>query len=137
MGTTTKSTVDDTDTYAVIGAAIEVHRRLGQGFLEAVYQEALSIEILERSIPHQREVALPIVYRDRTLLCSYRADFVCFGDVIVELKAVRQLTDVDKAQVINYLKATGLSRGLLLNFGAPSLEHKRLVNKLSQSAKSV
>lgn len=137
MGTTTKSTVDDTDTYAVIGAAIEVHRRLGQGFLEAVYQEALSIELLERSIPHQREVALPIVYRDRTLLCSYRADFVCFGDVIVELKAVRQLTDVDKAQVINYLKATGLSRGLLLNFGAPSLEHKRLVNKLSQSAKSV
>ena len=137
MGTTTKSTVADTDTYAVIGAAIEVHRRLGQGFLEAVYQEALAIEFVERAIPFQREVALPIIYREQILACSYRADFVCYGDVIVELKAIRQLTDIDKAQVINYLKATGMSRGLLLNFGAASLEHKRVINKLNQSAKSV
>ena len=137
MGTTTKSTVDDTDTYAVIGAAIEVHRRLNQGFLEAVYQEALAIEFVERAIPFQREVALPIIYREQILACSYRADFVCYGDVIVELKAIRQLTDIDKAQVINYLKATGMSRGLLLNFGAASLEHKRVINKLNQSAKSV
>lgn len=135
MGARVQSTFEDKDTYAVIGAAIEVHRRLGQGFLEAVYQEALEIELVERSVPYQREVAVPIVYRERTLACSYRADFVCYGDVVVEIKAIRQLTDIDKAQVINYLKATGLSRGLLLNFGGASLEHKRLVNKLS--AKSV
>ena len=136
IGATVKTTVEDQDTYAVIGAAIEVHRRLGHGFLEAVYQEALEIELIERSIPYRREVAIPIVYRDKTLTCSYRADFVCYGQVIVELKAIRQVTDIDKAQVINYLKATGLSRALLLNFGATSLEHKRLVNKLSLSAKS-
>lgn len=129
--------LDDKDTYAVIGAALEVHRRLGHGFLEAVYQEALEIELIERSIPHRREVALPILYRDKTLTCSYRADFVCYGDVIVELKAIGRLTDVDKAQVINYLKATGMSRGLLLNFGGASLESRRLINKLTQSAKSV
>ena len=129
--------MDDDETYGVIGAAIEVHRRLGQGFLEAVYQEALEIEFGERGISHRREVAIPIVYRDRTLTCSYRADFVCHDDVIVELKAVRALTDVDKAQLINYLKATGLSRGLLLNFGAASLEHRRVINRLSPSEKSV
>lgn len=116
---------------------MEVHRRLGHGFLEAVYQEALEIELLERGVPYQREVAIPISYRDRMLSCAYRADFVCYGTVVVELKAVQGLSDVDKAQLINYLKATGMSRGLLLNFGASSLEHKRLINRLAPSAESV
>ncbi len=129
--------MDDDETYAIIGAAMEVHRRLGHGFLEAVYQEALEIELLERGVPYQREVAIPISYRDRMLSCAYRADFVCYGTVVVELKAVQGLSDVDKAQLINYLKATGMSRGLLLNFGAPSLEHKRLINRFTQSVESV
>jgi GxxExxY protein len=127
----------DDETHVIIGAALEVHRRLGQGFLEAVYQEALQIELAERHVPFQREVEIPILYRDRQLACTYRADFVCFDDVIVELKAVRQITDIERAQVINYLKATGLSRALLLNFGATSLEHKRFLNKPTLSVKSV
>ena len=127
----------DDETHVIIGAALEVHRRLGQGFLEAVYQEALQIELAERHVPFQREVEIPILYRDRQLACTYRADFVCFDDVIVELKAVRQITDIERAQVINDLKATGLSRALLLNFGATSLEHKRFLNKPTLSVKSV
>ena len=119
----------DPQTYAIIGAAMEVHSRLGHGFLEAVYQEALAIEFTERSIPHLREVEIPVFYRGTELACGYRADFVCFDEVIVELKAVRQVTDVERAQVINYLKATSLHRALLLNFGAPSLEHHRLVRE--------
>lgn len=126
----------DPQTYAIIGAAMEVHRILGHGFLEAVYQEALACEMLERGIAFEREVALPVCYKGRRLQCAYRADFVCFGEVIVELKALSQLTSVDEAQVINELKATGLHRSLLLNFGAPSLESKRLVFDLRESAKS-
>ena len=125
----------DPQTYAIIGAAMEVHGCLGHGFLEAVYQEALACEMSDRGIPFEREVALPVVYKGRRLQCAYRADFVCFGEVIVELKAISQLTGADDAQVINELKATGLHRGLLLNFGAPSLEHKRLVFNLRESAK--
>ncbi len=121
----------DQQTYAIIGAAMEVHRRLGQGFLEVVYQEALAVEFSERSVPFTREFEIPIMYRDRQLACTYRADFVCFGEVIIELKALRQVTDVERAQVINYLKATGLQRALLLNFGTPSLEHKRFVREFS------
>ncbi len=137
MKTTSGVFTGDDQTHAIIGAALEAHRRLGQGFLEAVYQEALAIELEERGVPFRREVAIPIVYRDRTLTCGYRADFVCYDDVIVELKAIRQVTDIERAQVINYLKATGLSRALLLNFGATSLEHKRFLNKPSLSVKSV
>jgi GxxExxY protein len=115
-------------TYAIIGAAIEVHRRLGPGFLEAVYQEALAIEFAERSIPFVREVDIPIIYRDIQLACTYRADFIRYSDIIVELKAIKQLSDLERAQTINYLKATGVKRGLLLNFGAPSLEKERFAN---------
>ena len=121
----------DPQTYAILGAAMEVHRRLGSGFLEVVYQEALEVEFGERSVPFQREVEIPIMYRDRQLACTYRADFVCFGDVIVELKALRQVTDVERAQVVNYLKATGLQRALLLNFGTSGLEHKRFVREFN------
>jgi GxxExxY protein len=126
----------DPQTYEIIGAAMEVHRQLGHGFLEAVYQEALAVELAERNIPFQREVALPTSYKGRRLQCSYRADFVCYSEVVVELKAISQLTGVDEAPAINELKATGLHRALLLNFGAPSLEYKRPVFNLRESAES-
>ena len=115
---------------------MEVHRQLGHGFLEAVYQEALAIEMAKHNIPFEREALVPVEYKGNRLQCSYRADFVCFGEIVVELKAINQLTGVDEAQVINELKATGLHRGLLLNFGTPSLEYKRLVFNLRESAQS-
>ena len=123
----------DPETFAIIGAAMEVHRELGRGFLELVDQTALALEFQERGIPFKAEVALPIRYKDKLLTCAYRADFVCFESVIVETKAIAALTSADEAQLINELKATGLQRGLLLNFGATSLEHKRLVLNLSEN----
>src|SRR5436190_21771628 len=107
----------DPQTYAIIGAAMEVHRQLGSGFLEPVYQEALAIEMTQRDVPFCREVALPVRYKGRILQCGYRADFICYGEVLVELKATVCITHVEIAQVVNYLKATGLKRALLINFG--------------------
>ena len=115
---------------------MEVHRQLAHGFLEAVYQESLAIELTGLRIPFQREVDLPIRYKRQLLRCNYRADFVCFGEIVVELKAIAQLTGVDEVQVINELKATGFNRGLLMNFGSGSLEYKRLVFNLRESAQS-
>ena len=126
----------DEQTYAIIGAAMTVHRQLGCGFLEAVYQEALEQEFLHLGIPHQREQQLPIDYRGKTLKTFYKADFVCYGSVIVELKALAKLSTLEEAQVIHYLKASGLQRSLLINFGSTSLEYKRLVYHLRESAKS-
>ena len=123
----------DPETFAIIGAAMEVHRELGRGFLELVYQTALALEFQEHGIPFKTEVALPIRYKNKLLTCAYRADFVCFESVIVETKAIATLTGADEAQLINELKATGLQRGLLLNFGAASLKHKRLVLNLSEN----
>jgi GxxExxY protein len=132
---------EDLETFAIIGAAMEVHRELGRGVLEQVYQTALALEFQERAIPFKAEVALPIRYKGKLLSCGYRADFVCFENIIVETKAISKLTSADEAQLINELKATGLHRGLLLNFGAVSLEQKRLVfgpsENLCKSAKSV
>jgi len=126
----------DPETFAIIGAAMEVHRELGHGFLEAVYQEALAMELAARKVPFQREVPLPVSYKGQKLACSYRADFVCYEKVLVELKATSLLAGADEAQVINEMKATGMQRALLINFGAPSLEYKRRVFNLRESAKS-
>ncbi len=123
----------DPETFAIIGAAMEVHPELGHGFLELVYQTALALEFQNRGIPYAAEVALPIKYKSKLLTCAYRADFICFTDVIVETKAIAQLTNADDAQLINQLKATGFHRGILLNFGASSLEHRRLVFGLSDN----
>ncbi len=126
----------DEETYAIIGAALEVHRELGFGFLEAVYRDALAREFVARGIPYQAEVELPVIYKGQQLCCGYRADFICYETVLVETKALARLSTIEEAQVLNYLKATGLERSLLINFGAPSLEYKRLVRNLRQSAKS-
>ena len=117
----------DPRTYAIIGVAMEVHRQLGHGFLEPVYQEAMAIELGLVGIPFQKEVELPVVYKGQKLKTFYKADFLCFESVIVELKALSELSSVHEAQVLNYLKATGLSIGLLLNLGAPRLEFRRLI----------
>jgi GxxExxY protein len=117
----------DPQTYAIIGAALEVHRVLGCGFLEVVYQEALAKEFILRDIPFKREVELPIDYKGERLSAKYKADFICYDDVIVELKALDAISGKEKAQVINYLKASNFLRALLLNFGAMRLEHERLI----------
>lgn len=117
----------DPQTYAIIGAAMEVHRELGRGFLEACYHEALCMELTDRGIPFQPEVDLLVTYKGRELKCAYRADFICFENAIVEIKALAQITGVERAQSINYLKATGKRVGLILNFGADSLQFERVV----------
>jgi GxxExxY protein len=117
----------DPQTGAILGAAIEVHKSLGCGFLEAVYHSALSLEMYDRCIPFRHEVELPVLYKGRVLDCRYRADFVCFDGVIVELKAMDAIGSIELAQVMNYLKATGFERALILKFGAPVLDFKRVV----------
>ena len=117
---------DDPETYDVIGAAMAVHSELGCGYLEAVYRAALMCEFRRRSIPFDDEVRLPIYYKGELLPFKYRADFKC-GSVLVEAKALDALAPVHLSQLINYLKAAGLQRGLLINFGTKSLEYKRVI----------
>ncbi len=124
----------DMQTYTIIGAAMAVHSTLGSGFLESVYQEALEIEFQIRNIPFEREKVLPVTYRDKILKSVFKADFVCFGTVIVELKALQHLSGAEEAQIINYLKASSLQKAILFNFGTSSLQHKRLVLNLRPSA---
>lgn len=122
------SQMKDPRTYAIIGAAMEVHKQLGNGFLEAVYQEALAIEFEARKIPFLREVKLTVSYKGFQLNARYRADFLAFDSIIVELKATAGLSGTDQAQLINYLRAANQRVGLLINFGTPALEYRRMVN---------
>ncbi len=117
------------EAYAVVGAAMEVYYQLGSGFLEAVYQEALAIEFELRGIPFQAQQSLQINYKQRPLRQTYIPDFIVYDAIIVEIKAIKLIGAVEEAQLHNYLKATGLRLGLLINFGVPGkLEWKRIVN---------
>ena len=116
------------ETYEIIGACFEVYREKGCGFLEAVYQECLEIEFSLRDMQARSLVSLPLLYKGRPLKKLYVADFICYGTVLLELKAVSALVDEHRAQVQNYLHATGLRVGLLVNFGHyPKIEHERFV----------
>lgn len=115
-----------TESYDLIGAALEVHRQIGCGFTEPIYQEAFEEELRLRGIPFQREKTINISYKGKVLSKNFRPDFVCYDKIIVELKAVSEFTDEHFAQVYNYLKASGLELGILLNFGTTSLMHKRI-----------
>jgi len=112
--------------YAIVGAAMEVHNTLGPGFLETVYRKALLVELRLRGIPFEEEKMLPVYYKGQ-LLGTYMADIAVDGKVILELKAVSNIVKAHEAQALHYLTATGLQLALILNFGASSLEHKRIV----------
>ncbi|HUT09007.1 MAG TPA: GxxExxY protein [Thermoguttaceae bacterium] len=117
------------EVYAIMGAAIEVHRELAHGFLEPVYQEALEMELKDRGIPFVPQQELEIFYKKRLLKKKYAADFVCYDQIIVEIKALTRLSGTEEAQLLNYLKATGFRVGLLVNFGSQGkLEWKRFVH---------
>ena len=116
------------ETYAIRGAVFEVYKELGSGFLEAVYQESLAKEFTLQKIPFVAQKELALYYKQERLLHTYKPDFICFDAVIIELKAVKNLTDEHKAQLMNYLKVTGLRLGLLVNFGHyPKVEIARLI----------
>jgi GxxExxY protein len=116
------------EVYAIVGAAMEVYNNLGAGFLEAVYQEAMEIETVSRKIPALPEQRLYIEYKGLPLKKFYEADLICYEKIIVEIKAMDKLTSREEAQILNYLKATGMPVGILINFGAHNdLEWKRLV----------
>ena len=120
----------DERTYRIIGAALEVRKELGCGFLEAVYQEALEREFVIQRIPFKSQPVVEITYKGRPLNKTYQPDFVCYDEVIVEIKAISSLTGLEESQLINYLKATGINVGLLINFGSKSLEQERFVYNL-------
>jgi GxxExxY protein len=121
-------------TYAIIGAAMEVHKELGCGFLEPVYQAALRLEFDARRITYRVEVPIPVRYKGSVLSVRYRADFLCFDEILVETKAIERLTSREESQLINYLAASQLSKGLLLNFGSSHLQFKRFVGPAGQSS---
>ncbi len=116
------------ESYRIIGACFEVYNDKGCGFLEGVYQECLKIELGLQDIPFMEQKELALEYKGKRLRQTYKPDFICFDKIIVELKAVSKLTDEHRAQVHNYLKATGMKLGLLVNFGHyPKLEYERIV----------
>ena len=115
------------ESYKIRGALFAVHNELGCGFLERVYQDALEVEFRLRNIPYEREKSIQIVYKGEPLGEPYRADFVCYGKVIIELKSVSEILDVHRAQIINYLKATKMKLGFLVNFGEASINIERIV----------
>jgi GxxExxY protein len=116
------------ESYAIIGACMRVHQGLGAGFLEAVYQEALTKEFVNLDIPFESQKKLSLYYNDEKLNKYYKADFLCFDKVVLEIKAVDYLNNNMRNQLLNYLKATKMKLGLLINFGKRSLEYKRILN---------
>lgn len=116
------------ESYKIIGAGMEVHKKLGPGFLESVYSEALQLEFKKVGVPFEHEKKLPVFYDDQPLKKYFRADFVCFNSIIIELKATKYLTDADRQQTLNNVKATRHKLGLLINFGTPSLTYNRVAN---------
>lgn len=114
------------ESYEIIGAAMEVHRLLGCGFVEQVYQEALEKEFVLRKIPYEREKELTIRYKGDVLSKTFKADFVCYNKIILELKAVKEFVDDHYAQIYNYLRASDLELGILINFGSASIEYERI-----------
>lgn len=118
------------ESYKIVGACFEVYKDKGSGFLEAVYQECLALEFADQGIPFVEKPRLQLDYKGHELRQTYEPDFVCYDEIIVEVKAVKHLADEHRAQVINYLKATGKQLGLLVNFGHyPKIEHERFVNQ--------
>lgn len=116
------------ESYAIIGACFNVYMLMGCGFLEAVYQECLEIEFDYQRIPFQSQYKLKLKYRDRELKQQFKPDLLCYGKIVVELKAVSNLVDEHRAQVLNYLNATKLQLGLLVNFGHyPKLQYERFI----------
>jgi GxxExxY protein len=115
------------EVYAIIGAAMEVHREKGCGFAEPIYHDCMEIELADRKVPAEAQNEMRISYKGRLLKKTYLADFVAFGKIIVELKALDKLTSLEDSQVINYLKSSDLEVGVLIKFGSPSLEWKRIV----------
>jgi GxxExxY protein len=116
------------ESYKIIGACMNVHRELGAGFLEAVYQSALVREFTSQKIPFKPQVKLPVYYQGEKLEKYYVADFICYDKIVVEIKAAALIFDPQEKQLVNYLKATKMKLGLLVNFGAKSLQYKRAIN---------
>jgi len=122
------------ESYRIVGACFEVYKEEGSGFLEAVYQECLAIEFTRQGIPFVEKPRLRLVYKEQQLRQEYEPDFLCFDKIIVEIKAAKELADEHRAQVINYLKATGKELALLVNFGHyPKIEIERFVHTRSFS----
>jgi GxxExxY protein len=115
------------EVYSIIGAAFETHKVLGPGFLEQVYQEAFEYELRNRMVPFISQPNLSIHYKNFILEKTYKADMVAYNKIIIEIKAIDRLTSIEEAQILNYLKGTGLHLGLLINFGSQKLEWKRRV----------
>ena len=118
------------ETYRILGACFDVYNEMGCGFLEPVYQECLEIELEKQEIPFESQKILKLNYMEKELEKTYQADFICFGSVILEIKAVSRLTGEHRAQVLNYIHATNIDVGLLVNFGHfPKLEHERFLSR--------
>jgi GxxExxY protein len=116
------------ESYKIVGACMDVHKKLGPGFLESVYSEALEIEFQRADIPYEKEKKLPVLYEGKPLKKYFRADYVCYGSIIIELKATKYSVDADIKQTLNNIKATNYKLGILINFGTPSLTYKRVIN---------
>ena len=116
------------EVYSIVGAAMNVSKELGCGFLEAVYQEALEMEFTDCNMPFEPQKRINISYKNRMLKREYVADFICYDKIIVEIKAIKSITEIEEAQLLNYIKATKLPLGLIINFGHPKMEWKRYAN---------